>query len=164
MKNLLFLILLFSTSTCKSQVDVEDPEVSSLPKVTKIVNDFENILEPSQENILAEMLYEYDLKTTNQIVIVTVSSISPFENMFDFSLKLAQVTGAGTAEKDNGIMIVISKNLRQIQIQNGDGIVKLLTDEETKSIIEKFMISEFKKDNYFAGIKNGLLEIIKELH
>ena len=164
MKNILILILVCSTLHSCAQVKPDDSNTLPLPKVTKIVNDFENILDATEEQILTEMLYKYDLQTTNQIVIVTVSSIDPFESMFDFSLKLAQQTGAGTAEKDNGILIVISKNLRELQILTGDGIMQDLTNEETKSIIETFIIPEFKKNNYFQGIKNGILKIQRELN
>lgn len=121
-------------------------------------------MDEKEETELYEMLYQYDLKTTNQIVIVTVKSIEPFKNIFDFSLNLAQRTGPGITGKDNGIMIVFSKNLREIQIQNGDGILDKLTDEETKKIIYEIIVPEFKKVNYCEGLKKGILEIERELN
>ena len=40
------------------------------------------------------------------------------------------------SRKKNGILIGISKGYRKIRIQNENGIEKIITDEETKSIIE----------------------------
>lgn len=162
MKKIFLFVAFFILTSCHSQPKNEDYE--TLPKVTQIVNDFEAILDEKQEAQLHEMLYQYELKTTNQIVIVTVASIKPYENLFDFSLALAQKTGAGTKEKNNGIMIVLSKNLRKIQIQNGDGIRDKLTNEETKKIIDEVIIPEFKKGNYSEGLKKGILEIQRELN
>ena len=164
MKNIFLSFILMITSNAYSQVVVNDTsENQVLPKITKIVNDFEDLLKPFEEDILSDILYEYDVRTTNQIVIVTIASIEPFDNIFDFSLKLAQQTGAGTSEKNNGIMIVISNERRDLQIQNGDGIIQKLTNAETQSIISNIIIPEFKKGNYFEGLKAAILEIQKEL-
>lgn len=163
MKKFFLFVALFVLNICLAQIKDENYELSTLPKVTQIVNDFEGVLDEKEETELYEILYQYNLKTTNQIVIVTVKSIEPFKNIFDFSLNLAQRTGPGIAGKDNGIMIVFSKNLREIQIQNGDGILDKLTNEEAKKIIDEIIIPEFKKGNYCEGLKKGILEIQREL-
>ncbi len=161
MRKIVFLLFVFLANFVQAQSDTY--KVYTLPVVTKIVNDFEQILSDEEENQLTAMLQEYEQKTTNQIVVVTVSSIDPFENIFDFSLKLAQRVKSGIAGKDNGILIVVSKKRREIQIQNGDGIVAKLTDEETKAIIYEAIIPEFKKGDYFSGLKIGIEKIASEL-
>lgn len=78
-------------------------------------------------------------------------------------MHIAQTWKIGKAEKDNGILIGISKGYRRIRIQNGNGIEKIITDEETKKIIENYFIPEFKKGEYYKGTLNGLREIINVL-
>lgn len=65
--------------------------------------------------------------------------------------------------KDNGVLIAISKGYRQIRIQNGNGIEKIITDNETKEIIDNFFIPDFKKGNYYDGTLKGLVELINLL-
>lgn len=134
-----------------------------LPKPIDFVNDFEKILTKQEVKELTKIILRHEKKTTNQISIVTVKSISPYKEMFDFSFDLGNYWGVGQKDKNNGVLIVVSKELRKIRIQNGEGIEKILTDEETKTIIDNEMIVEFKNDNYFEGLKKGLESIIIEL-
>jgi len=81
----------------------------------------------------------------------------------DLSLHIAKTWGVGKKYKDNGILIAISKGYRQIRIQNGNGIEKIITDDETKEIIDKYFIPDFKKGKYYDGTLKGLIELIKLL-
>ena len=58
----------------------------------------------------------------------------------------------------------MSKNLSQIQIQNNDSVIDKLTNEETKNILDNYIIPEFKRDNYFKGLLKGIAESKKELN
>ncbi len=135
----------------------------TFPKLLGYVNDFEDILTPEQENELAKLIGAHEKKTTNQIAIVTLTSISPYDNMEQYSLDLANYWGIGQKGKNNGVLIAIGKNLRQIRINNGYGLEARLTDLETKKIIDDKMIPYFKTDNYYEGILKGLEAIIAEL-
>ena len=60
-------------------------------------------------------------------------------------------------------MIVLSTALRQIHIQNGAGITEELTNAETKQIIDNIITPSFMQSNYYGGIHNGVVAIMKEL-
>jgi len=133
------------------------------PKPIGFVNDYENILSSHEEFKLERQLKVHEKQTTNQIVIVSTSTILKYKNMRDYSLALANHWGVGTKELDNGILIMISKSKREIQIQNGEGIVDKLTDYETKKIIDSLMIPAFKNINYYEGLHLGINAIIEEV-
>ena len=152
---LLLLLLKFNFGYCQNDV-IADNQIKTFPEITNFVNDFEDIFTFSQEVILTKTIEVFDAKSKVRIIIVTVDSISPYENIFDYSLALANQSGFGC------IFIVICKNLRVIQIQNCDAILQKLTNEETKLIIDKYILPEFKKEDYFKGIKNGIREIKKQ--
>ena len=78
-------------------------------------------------------------------------------------MDLANNSGIDKKDKNNGVSIVISKKLRQIQIQVGDGITDKLTNEECKSII-KTIISYIKKEDFYKGVEKGIELIKKELN
>ncbi len=150
----------------KSQTDNHvstKTESSKFPESVGYVNDFENILTDQEERELTAIIKEHESKTGDQISIVTLTSLMPYDNIDDYSLDLANYWGVGQKEKDNGILIALGKGLRKIRIQNGFGIEKRLTDLETKKIIDEEMIPNFKNDNYFEGLKRGLKAIIEEL-
>jgi uncharacterized protein len=164
------LTLVLMTSSCglfnKSQKDKPfTPKTAHavFPKPIGFINDFENILSEDEEKELTAIIKEHESKTTDQIAIVTLTSIGPYENIDDYSFDLANYWGVGQKDKNNGVLIALGKNLRAIRIQNGFGIEKRLTDTETKRIIDEWMIPKFKENSYFLGLKKGVEAIINEL-
>ncbi|HZG25789.1 MAG TPA: TPM domain-containing protein, partial [Chitinophagaceae bacterium] len=58
---------------------------------------------------------------------------------------------------------VIAPDLRRVRIQNGYGIEKILSNEDTRVIIDNVMMPAFRANNFFNGTKEGLLAIIRKL-
>ena len=133
------------------------------PDYVGYVNDFEGIFTQDQIKELNDIISKQEKETTNEIAIVSITSFEPYETLFDYSLDLANNWGIGKKDKDNGIAIVFGKQIRQISIQVGYGLENKLKDEEAKKIIDNIIIPEFKKGDFFIGIKNGLIEIINEI-
>ncbi|WP_430409835.1 TPM domain-containing protein [Kordia sp.] len=127
------------------------------------INDFDNILSDEQEATLLHLVKQHEAETTNQIAIVTLTSIQGYEGLESYSLDLANNWGIGQEDKDNGILIALYMKDRRIWIQNGNGVMNKLTDDKTLQIINKIIVPEFKKDDYFSGFEKGIKEIIREL-
>lgn len=127
-------------------------------------NDFEGIFTSVQVFELDSIINGFEAATTHEITIVTIdSSLVTKECFDDFTLALSNHWGVGKKDKNNGILIGISTGLRRIRIQNGYGIEAIVTDVETKKIIDSIIIPEFKKADYFEGVKKGLQALIREL-
>jgi len=157
---ILVLALLLMTTSCgflnKSNSDkpfYPKTENSVFPEPVGYVNDFENILTDKEERQLTKIIREHEIETTDQIAIVTLTSLEPYDNIYDYSLDLANYWRVGQEEKNNGILIALGKSLGKIRIQNAYGIGKRLTDTETEKIINEVMIPEFKNDNFYEGLK-----------
>jgi uncharacterized protein len=156
---LLLFISLFS-STLSAQKHRRD----SLPRAVGLVNDFENILSSKQEKYLDSMIKAYEKKTTVQIAVITIDTSMISRDKFEsYVYRIANAWGVGRKEKNNGVTIGLSKGYRFMRIENGYGIQNILTDNETKKIIDSAFIPYFKKGQYFEGIVNGLEAIMKKL-
>lgn len=127
------------------------------------VNDYGHILSDEQERVLNARLQQHEKATTNQVVIVTLDSLEPFETIDEYSVNLANYWKVGQADKDNGVLIALWAGLRKIRIQNGFGLEERLTDDETSEIIEKLMAPEFLNEHYFEGLDKGLGAIFYEI-
>jgi uncharacterized protein len=128
----------------------------------QIINDYAGVFTPAQRKELFDLLYDYDRQTTRQIVVVTVDSISPYINIQRMAADLGNYWGVGSAEKDNGLVILLCKPCRQIALGTGKGTQLVLTDEVCQEVIDKTIIPEFKKGDYFAGIRAGIKELIEK--
>lgn len=129
------------------------------------VTDYEKLYSKSELKTLNDLLDKFEQETSNEIAIVTLDSLrATNDNFEDLSLRIAQKWGIGKAGKDNGILIAVSKHYRKIRIQNGNGIEKLISDDETKHIIDTYFIPEFKNEKYYSGTLNGVIALMDKLH
>ena len=144
------------------EFDFSDMEKSTFPKPVGIINDFGQVFTESQRTELTKVLYNYDIETTRQIIVVTIDSIKPYRNIQKYTTDLGNNWGVGTAEKNNGLIIVVCNACRQIGIATGTGTELILTDEICKNVIDQTIIPEFKNGNFYGGIKNGVVELIKK--
>lgn len=136
----------------------------SLPKPIGFVNDYENIYSDSEEKILDSIITNFKKKTTIQIALITLDTTLVAEDSLDaLILRIGNVWGVGQKEKNNGIVIGICKGYRKMRIQNGYGIEKVLTDNQTKEIIDNAFIPSFREDNYYEGTLRGLENLMKVL-
>ena len=137
---------------------------NNLPDPVSWTNDYENLFTESEQKKLDSVIAKFEKETSIEISIVTIDTIKISEEKFeDLTLHMARTWKIGKADKDNRILIGISKGYRRIRIQNGNGIEKIITDDETKNIIEKYFIPYFRKSEYYDGTFIGLGELIKLL-
>jgi len=133
------------------------------PEPIGFVNDFDDVFTDAEEKTLNALILRHKKQTTNEIAIITIQSIAHYEDLYKYSLDLANYWGVGQGGKDNGVLIAIYNKNREIRIQNGFGIEERLTDEETQRVLQNDIIPHFKKGKYFEGIKQGLRSIMAEI-
>jgi len=136
----------------------------SLPKPTSWTNDYEGLFSDAEEQKLDSVISAFETETTTQFCIVTLDTLYTSKEKFDdLALHIAKTWGIGQRDKNNGVTICISKGHRRIRICNGYGIEKILSDEETKIIVDKYFISKFKEGEYFQGTLDGLVALVETL-
>ena len=158
-----FILLLSSGFAQKPQNPNEFPWTSP-PNATSWVNDFEDIFTSAEERKLEKQILAFKVKTGMEIAIITVDKRAMTVEEFDaFTLEIAQNWAVGSKEKNDGMLIAISKGLRRIYIHNGIGTAKIFSDAATAKIIDEVFIPAFKKEEYYQGTKDGLKSITKKL-
>ncbi len=126
------------------------------------VNDFEKILTSNQIKNLTDYLKTSEVKTKTKILVVTTSSINPYTDITNYSLDLDKYL-LSTLKIDTSILIVLSKQLRQIQIHGVDKIRAKMSDQEMKDIVTTFIVPELKKGDYYKGLQEGTLQLLKKI-
>ncbi len=155
MKNTFILISLFALmiSSCGQNQDTNK-------KVTRIF-DFEDILTIDQEKHLNSIISKYQRKTANEIIILTSKDFGEYEDAIQYAAGIGNEHEVLREGKNNGLVIFVSKELKQTSLATGYGTEKSLKDEISKQIIDSCMIPLFKEDKYFDGIKLAVEESIK---
>lgn len=93
---LVLSLISYSCSAQEAESEKQDLELVSsdlqetvFPKPIGYVNDFEDILTPEQEKKLTELITLYEQKTTNEIVVVTISSTEPYSDFDQYAVELS---------------------------------------------------------------------------
>lgn len=125
------------------------------PLRNRRVNDDANIIPAETRQRLEQKLADFEQRTTNQIAVLTVESLEgdPIE---DFSLRVAEAWKLGQADKDNGVLLVVSEADRRMRIEVGYGLEPVLTDLETSIIQRERMVPAFRQGDYGGGIEAGV--------
>ncbi len=153
-----------SSSILKSTDTLRDTSENGLPAPIGWVNDFEKILDSSEEALLDTMIASFERETGIEIAIVTVDTGMTTKDKFDnYAHGISNSWGVGKRQKNNGILICVSAGHKRIRINNGYGIERILSNEETKQLIDNEFIPYFSKGDHYRGINNGLRKMIAKL-
>ena len=132
---------------------------SNFPALTGRVVDQARVLSQSTKDELETLLATHENNTTNQVVVATIESLGNAQ-IEEYSIELARHWGIGQKGKDNGVVLVVAPNDKQVRIEVGYGLEGTLTDALSSSIINYYIIPEFKKGDIQNGINIGIQKII----
>ena len=125
------------------------------------VYDYANVLSSNEKSQLEQKLIRYSDSTTTQIVVITIESLQG-EDVAILAPKWAQTWGiGGTAQNDNGVIILLAKAERKINISPGYGLEDRLTAGIGGQIIRNVIVPEFKAGSFYNGLDKGTDEIFK---
>lgn len=135
-------------------------EGPAFPALSGRIVDQAGLLDSAAETKLDAQLAAHEADTGNQIVIVTLKSLEGYA-IADYANRLGRSWQIGTAENDNGVLLVVAPQERKVRIEVGYGLEGALTDALSSQIIRKEMLPAFRQDSYPRGIQQGVDSIIK---
>jgi uncharacterized protein len=152
MKKIILLIALLSPLIVSAQLKI--PELWGTP-----VHDQANTLSAAFINQLEQQLKTFEDSTSNQIAILIVPSLKD-EPIDDFTFRLAETWKLGQSEKDNGVLLFIAIEDRQVRIEVGEGLEGVLPDALCNQIIRNEIAPNFRQGNYEAGVQAAVNAMI----
>jgi uncharacterized protein len=152
-----------NTQTSNQNYPFNQKKAGFFPTPIGWVNDFVHLFSQSEISTLDSIIRKYEAETSNEIAIATVEKPLTEISIDTFATRLFNVWEIGKAKKNNGVLILICPQLRTVVTRNGYDIEAVLSDSETKGIIEVEMIPEFRKGDYFIATRKGLLALIEKI-
>ncbi len=125
----------------------------------RLVNDFTGLLPEDQQVTLNNKLLSFNDSTSTQIYVVTYDDLQGYP-VDEFAVGLGEKWGIGQQGRNNGILILISPQNRQMTIQTGYGLEGAVPDAIAKRIIENEMTPAFREGNYYKGIDDATNTLI----
>jgi len=128
---------------------------AEVPRNNGWVTDLAGFLTPQQKQSLETLMESYRQGSGNEIALLTVPSLGG-ESLEQYSLEVARQWGLGEKGKNNGALLLIAKQERKIRIEVGRGLEGNVTDSISGRIIRDVIAPEFKRGQYYDGIRAGI--------
>ncbi|MEJ6982270.1 TPM domain-containing protein [Pedobacter sp. P351] len=159
----IIITFLFIFSACNQPDKTKSQTV--FPKRIGYVNDYDNIFSYKEEKILDSLIKNFKAQSAIEISVVSLdTSMTTLDGFNSYTLRLANAWGLINQGQKNGILIGISSGLQRVRLTNSLGIEKVLSDVETKRLLDDFMFPELRKGNYFEGTRIAIAELARILN
>jgi uncharacterized protein len=132
------------------------------PELTAPVNDFANVIDDSSERAMESLVRSLEQASGDAVVVATVDTFQPYGDIREYAVRMFENGGRGIGRKgkDNGVLILLAENDRQVWIEVGYDLEQFITDGYAGETSRQYMVPEFRRGNYGAGLLAGTSRII----
>lgn len=152
---IILILLLFNAVNLPAQ----DLPVPSKP--SGWVNDYAGVFSEAEAQQLSQKLNQFQYNNSTQIFIVTISQNNGYSASM-LNPKIGEVWGVGQQGKDNGLIVLMDMQARDVFISTGYGLEEYIPDAIAKRIVEKEVLPAFRQGNYYRGI-DGATDVMISL-
>lgn len=132
------------------------------PALTGRVVDQAQLLTERSRAELEQKLAEHERATGNQVVVATVTSLQG-ESIEDYGIGLGRHWGIGREGEDDGVLLIVAPDDREVRIEVGYGLEGTLTDALSGQIIQNDILPRFRSGDMAGGVVAGADAILAAL-
>jgi len=147
---IVFIVFVVIAAAAKTYSVADVPNVH-LQDSTQFVSNPDGIL--SEEAVAQINAAMRDIRRTSsaEVVVVVVDDIEGGD-IDGFATELFETWGLGKSDKDNGLLLLVAKDLRRAAIRPGYGLEGVLPDITCGRILREQMFPRFKDGDYDGGL------------
>ena len=126
-----------------------------VPYLSGRVNDQAELLSDAGHARVSAALDGLEQTTGAQVVVLTLPSLEG-ESLEDYAIRIVETWALGRAGHDDGVLLLVARDDRKIRIEVGYGLEGVLTDLDSRRIIDFLMVPTFRSGDYEAGIESAV--------
>jgi len=131
------------------------------PKPDRYFNDYAGVVDQTTASELNEQLAQFERDTSTQIVVAIYRTMQSESDVADYTQRIAQTWGVGQKGRNNGAVLFVFVEDRQMFIQTGYGLEGALPDATCFDITHNLIAPYFKKGDYTGGLKAGVTAMMQ---
>lgn len=151
-----------TTTTTTPKQSTQAPVAADKLILNNPVIDEAKILSASDKQAIETKLRSLNDRGLAQAAVVIVPTTNG-EDIFDYSMKIADRWKLGKKDTDQGLLMVVAVNDRKMYILTGYGLEGTIPDAVAKRIINDDITPRFKQGDYAGGIIAGINRIEERL-
>ncbi|HSD97690.1 MAG TPA: YgcG family protein [Sulfuricaulis sp.] len=132
----------------------------AVPPLKARITDLTGTLSPSQRDTLERELQAFESRKGSQIAVLIVPTTQP-EAIEQYSLRVAEAWKLGRKGIDDGVLLLVAKDDRELRIEVGYGLEGVIPDAVAKRVVSEIIIPFFKQGDFYGGIHAGVARLIR---
>jgi uncharacterized protein len=133
---------------------------AAVPALRGRVNDYAQLLSRDRARNLENQLEQFEKQTGHQLALLTIPTLGG-EDIEGFSIRVAETWKIGQKGFDNGVILVVAPQDRQLRLEVGYGLEGVLPDAIASRIIREIIVPRFRDNDYEGGIISGIDAVLR---
>ena len=130
------------------------------PRPTHYFNDYAGVVSPAAAGRLNAQLEQFERDTSNQILVAVYPHMQSDSSVADYTVRVAQAWGVGQKGKNNGAVLFVFVQDRQMFIATGYGLEGALPDAICEQIVANELRPHFRQGDYAGGLQAAVSAMI----
>jgi len=122
-----------------------------VPRLAGRVNDLAGLLDAGQRAALEAKLEAYERGSGHQFALLSVPSLEG-DSLEDFSIRVVESWKLGKRGKDDGVLLLVAKQERQMRIEVGYGLEGDIPDAIASRIVREVIQPAFRQGDFHGGL------------
>lgn len=123
------------------------PQARPFPSPTGFVNDFADMISPQAEVVMSQIAREVKAKTGAEIAVATIKTTDG-QDIEEYSIDLYMAWGIGEKGKDNGVLLLVALEDKDLWIKTGYGLEGAIPDAAAHVIYREVLRPGFRSGQY----------------
>jgi len=133
-----------------------DSTEAAIPEPVGYVNDVAGVLDEASHAKLEAFLDQVQKKTGVQFAVLVVKSTAP-DTPSEYKVKVFERWGIGKKGEDNGLLMLVAMDEREVRFETGYGLEGTLPDGLQSRIFRNVMAPRFQAGDPAGGITQGIV-------
>lgn len=134
----------------------------NFPAAKGVVSDYAGKLDEAQIQELSGLLKDYERQTSIEFVVVVVNNLDGLSAR-NYATGIGDFWKIGKAGRNNGIVLLWAPNERAYALRVASGLSADLPDAEAAQITRQSLLPNFKRGDYYAGLKETVLATMEHV-
>ncbi len=135
------------------------------PALTGPVNDFAQVIDRASAQELDRVIRALRAASGDVVVVATVKTFQPWPDVRSYATKMFENAGRGIGEKgkDNGLLVLLALDDRQVWMEVGYDLEGTITDGFAGETSREVMTPYFRQGEYGPGLLAGTSRVIARI-
>jgi uncharacterized protein len=132
------------------------------PELTQPVNDFAGVIDADSAAAMDALIRALQQASGDVVVVATVDTVAPYADIREYAVRMFENRGRGIGDegRDNGLLIVVAVEDRDVRVEVGYDLEQFVTDGFAGETSREYMAPAFARGAYGAGLLAGLSRIV----